>query len=207
MKLKFLALSLLMVAGVNMVNGQNSTKDFVSEDRKHDIRLSVSDGLTQGTSNILGMGIGDAILGTKRSDSKTSLTYGLGYRYSINRLRVGADFGFGMSTSKLALSGEKSPSIKEKDLRFLVLPTAEFVYFKRRLVELYGSAVAGVNLSRHTETALTKGATAGKSNFSTDFAYQVNPIALRVGNNRVGGFVEAGLGTKGFVTAGISFKF
>ena len=207
MKLKFLALSLLMVAGVNMVNAQNSTKDFVYEDRKHDIRLSVSDGLTQGTSNILGMGIGDAILGTKRSDSKTSLTYGLGYRYSINRFRVGADFGFGMSTSKLALSGEKSPSIKEKDLSFLVLPTAEFVYFKRRLVELYGSAAAGVNLSRHTETALTKGATAGKLNFSTDFAYQVNPIALRVGNNRVGGFVEAGLGTKGFVTAGISFKF
>ena len=64
-----------------------------------------------------------------------------------------------------------------------------------------------MNLSRHTETAHTKGATAGKSNFSTDFAYQVNPIALRVGNNRVGGFVETGLGTKGFVTAGISFKF
>ena len=166
MKLNFLALSLLMVAGVNMVNAQNTTKDFVSEDRKHDIRQSVSDGLTQGTSNILGMGIGDAILGTKRSDSKTSLTYGFGYR--INRFRVGADLGFGMSSSKLALAGEQSPSIKEKDLRFLVLPTAEFVYFKRRLVELYGSAAAGVNLSRHTET---------------------------------------GLGTKGFVTAGISFKF
>lgn len=207
MKLKFLALSLFMVAGVNMVNAQNSTNDFVSEDRKHDIRLSVSDGLTQGTSNILRMGISDAVLGTKRSDNKTSLTYGFGYRYSINRFRLGADLGFGMTTSKLALTGEKSPSIKEKDLRFLVLPTAEFVYFKRRLVELYGSAAAGVNMSRHTETALTKDATAGKSSFSTEFAYQVNPIALRVGNNRVGGFVEAGLGTKGFVTAGVSFKF
>ena len=207
MKLKFFALSLLMVAGVNMVKAQNSTKDFVSEARKHDIRISVSDGLTQGTADILGMGIGDAVLGTKRSDSKTSLTYGLGYRYSINRFRVGADLGFGMSSSKLALTGEKSPSIKEKDLRFLVLPTAEFVYFKRRLVELYGSAAAGVNLSRHTETALAKNATGNKSSFNTDFAYQVNPIALRVGNERVGGFVEAGLGTKGFVTAGLSFKF
>ena len=200
MKLKFFVLSLLMVAGVNMVNAQNSTKDYVSEDRKHDIRLSVSDGLTQGTSDILGMGIADAVLGSKRSDSKTSLTYGFGYRY-------GADLGFGMTTSKLALAGENSPSIKEKDLRFLVLPTAEFVYFKRRLVELYGSAAAGVNLSRHSETALAKNATAGKSTLNTDFAYQVNPIALRVGNNRVGGFVEAGLGTKGFVTAGVSFKF
>lgn len=207
MKLKFFVLSLLMVAGVNMVNAQNSTKDYVSEDRKHDIRLSVSDGLTQGTSDILGMGIADAVLGSKRSDSKTSLTYGFGYRYSINRFRLGADLGFGMTTSKLALAGENSPSIKEKDLRFLVLPTAEFVYFKRRLVELYGSAAAGVNLSRHSETALAKNATAGKSTLNTDFAYQVNPIALRVCNDRVGGFVEAGLGTKGFVTAGVSFKF
>ena len=84
MKLKFFVLSLLMVAGVNMVNAQNSTKDYVSEDRKHDIRLSVSDGLTQGTSDILGMGIADAVLGSKRSDSKTSLTYGFGYRYSLH---------------------------------------------------------------------------------------------------------------------------
>ena len=84
MKLNFLALSLVMVAGVNMVNAQNTTKNFVSEDRKHDIRLSVSDGLTQGTSDILGMGISDAILGRKRSDSKTSLTYGFGYRYRID---------------------------------------------------------------------------------------------------------------------------
>lgn len=29
MKLKFLALSLVMVASVNMVNAQSSTKDFV----------------------------------------------------------------------------------------------------------------------------------------------------------------------------------
>ena len=36
MKLKFFVLSLLMVAGVNMVNAQNSTKDYVSEDRKHE---------------------------------------------------------------------------------------------------------------------------------------------------------------------------
>lgn len=207
MKLKFFAMSLLVIAGVNMVNAQNKTKDFISEDRKHDIRISVSDGLTQGNADILGMGIGDAITGTKRSDSKSSMIYGFGYRYGINRFRVGADLGFGMSSSKLALAGEESPSIKEKDLRFLVLPTAEFVYYKRRLVELYGSAAAGINLSRHTETPLAKSSMGSKSNFSTDFAYQVNPIALRVGNNRVGGFVEAGLGTKGFVTAGISFKF
>lgn len=72
------------------VNERN--KGFRIGRRKHYIRLSVSNGLTQGTSNILEMGIGNAILGTKSSDTKTSLT----------------------------------------DLRFLILPTAESVYLKRR---------------------------------------------------------------------------
>lgn len=48
---------------------------------------------------------------------------------------------------------------------------------------------------------------AKKADLSTSFAYQVNPIALRVGNDRIGGFVEAGLGNKGFLTAGVSLKF
>lgn len=207
MKLKFFALSLFMVAGFNVVNAQSTTQDFVVNDKKHDLRISVSDGLTQGSVDILGMGIEEAITGTKRSYSKYSMIYGLGYRYSINRFRVGADLGFGMSSSKLSIAGEKTPSIKEKDLRLLVLPTAEFVYYKRRLVELYGTAAAGVNFSRHSETPVDKKTSEKRANFSTDFAYQVNPIAVRVENERVGGFVEAGLGNKGFLTAGLSFKF
>ena len=94
-------------------------------------------------------------------------------------------------------------------MNFLVLPAAEFVYYKRGLVELYGTAAAGVNLSRHKESALTDAGKKAvqKADLSTSFAYQVNPIALRVGNDRIGGFVEAGLGHKGFVTAGVSLKF
>ena len=51
------------------------------------------------------------------------------------------------------------------------------------------------------------GQAAKKADLSTSFAYQVNPIALRVGNDRIGSFVEAGLGNKGFLTAGVSLKF
>ena len=91
----------------------------------------------------------------------------------------------------------------------MLLPTVEFVYFKRGVVELYGGAAAGVNLVNHTEKSLNQTATsnAKKSDLSTTFAYQVNPIALRVGNQRIGGFLEAGLGYKGFVTAGVSLRF
>ncbi len=209
MKIKFIALFLCTFAVTNLVKGQGHSKGFEPSENKHEFRLSVSDGFTQSTVGVLGLGLSDAITGSKRTDEKASVVYGLGYRYSLNRFRVGADLGFFQMNSKLTLAGEKSPSLKEKELTFLFLPTAEFVYFKRHLVELYGSASAGFDLKRHSETGLTElgKKTAKKTNLNADFAYQVNPIALRVGNEHIGGFVEAGLGHKGFLTAGVSLKF
>ena len=200
MKFKVFVLSLCIFAGVNMANAQ---------DNRHEIRVSVSDGLTQSAVDVLGLGLADAVTGSKRTDEKASIVYGLGYRYAVGRFRVGADLGFAHTTSKLTLSGDKMPSIKERELNFMILPTAEFVYLKSRLVELYGNASAGVSLKRHTETGLTEAgkAAAAKAYLNTSFAYQVNPIALRVGNETIGAFVEAGLGHKGFITAGLSFRF
>lgn len=200
MKFKVFVLSLCIFAGVNMANAQ---------DNRHEIRVSVSDGLTHSAVDVLGLGLADAVTGSKRTDEKASIVYGLGYRYAVGRFRVGADLGFAHTTSKLTLSGDKMPSIKERELNFMILPTAEFVYLKSRLVELYGNASAGVSLKRHSETGLTEAgkAAAAKADLNTSFAYQVNPIALRVGNETIGAFVEAGLGHKGFITAGLSFRF
>lgn len=223
MKFKLFFLSLCVAVSANLVSAQESSKGFTPSENKHELRLSVSDGLTLGTTGILGNGLSDVVLGNKRSDEKMTMVFGLGYRYSIHRFRVGADLGFAQASSKLALAGEKAPSIKEKGLNFLVLPTAEFVYFKRNLFELYGGASVGVDLIRQTESKLDdKGKPAaakgkagtekttspsGKNNFSACLAYQVNPIAFRVGNDRIGGFMEAGFGHKGFLTAGVSLKF
>ena len=209
MKIKFIALLLCAAVSSNVAKGQETTANNTQSMPRHEIRLSASDGLTLGLANVFGMGLTDAVIGSKRSDEKSSLVYSLGYRYSIARFRVGADLGFVQSTGKLTLIGETAPSLKEKDLNFMLLPTVEFVYFKRGVVELYGGAAAGVNLVNHTEMSLNKTATsnAKKSDLSTTFAYQVNPIALRVGNQRIGGFLEAGLGYKGFVTAGVSLRF
>ena len=209
MKIKFIALLLCAAVSSHVVKGQETAQNTNQSMNRHEIRLSASDGLTLGLANIFGMGLSDAVTGSKRSDETSSLVYGLGYRYSIYRFKVGADLGFSQSTSKLTLLGETAPSLKEKDLNFMLLPTVEFVYFKRGLVELYGGAAAGVNVVSHSETRLNKAVTtqAKKSDISTQFAYQINPIALRLGNHRIGGFLEAGLGYKGFVTAGVSLRF
>ena len=209
MKFKLFFLSLCVAVSANLVSAQESSKGFTPSENKHELRLSVSDGLTLGTTGILGNGLSDVVLGNKRSDEKMTMVFGLGYRYSIHRFRVGADLGFAQASSKLALAGEKAPSIKEKGLNFLVLPTAEFVYFKRNLFELYGGASVGVDLVRQSESKLDeKGKSASEKNsLSANLAYLVNPIAFRVGNDRIGGFMEAGFGHKGFLTAGVSLKF
>lgn len=209
MKFKLFFLSLCVAVSANLVSAQESSKGFTPSENKHELRLSVSDGLTLGTTGILGNGLSDVVLGNKRSDEKMTMVFGLGYRYSIHRFRVGADLGFAQASSKLALAGEKAPSITEKGLNFLVLPTAEFVYFKRNLFELYGGASVGVDLVRQSESKLDeKGKSASEKNsLSANLAYQVNPIAFRVGNDRIGGFMEAGFGHKGFLTAGVSLKF
>lgn len=207
MKLKAIVLSLCVASSISAVRAESK---FTPSENKHDIRLSVSDGSTLTMSSIFGSGLSDALLGSKRTDDKIIGVFGLGYRYNIQRFRVGGDFGFAQRTSKLTMNGEKTPSIEERNLNFIILPTAEFIYFKRNIVELYGSAAAGVNLSRDSEKGLNeegKKLASTKSSLSTSFAYQINPIAVRVGNDRIGGFVEAGFGTKGFVTAGLSLGF
>lgn len=207
MKLKAIILSLCVASSISAVRAESK---FTPSENKHDIRLSVSDGTTLTMTNVFGSGLSDALLGSKRADDKVIGVFGLGYRYNIQRFRVGGDLGFAMQTSKLTLNGQTAPSIQERKLNFMILPTAEFIYFKRNLVELYGSAAAGVNLCRESEKGLNdegKEMAAKKSTLSTSFAYQINPIAIRVGNDRIGGFVEAGFGTKGFVTAGLSLGF
>ena len=187
---------------------EKTTKDNLI---RHDLRISFSDGQTLGGASFWGMGLSDALTGTKRTDQQSTGVFGLGYRYSLtHRFKLGMDLGVARVTSKVTSKPDKNPSIKEKELNLLVLPTAEFVYFRRNLFQLYGSASAGVDFSRHYETGLTKrGKELAKKNskFEAEFAYQVNPLGLRVGNGRIGGFVEAGLGYKGFVTAGLSIGF
>lgn len=207
MKLKAIVLSLCVASSINAVRAESK---FTPSENKHDIRLSVSDGTTLTMTDIFGGALSEGLLGSKRTDEKVIGVFGLGYRYNIHRFRVGGDLGFALQSNKLTLNGQTTPSIKECKLNFMILPTAEFIYFKRNLVELYGSASAGVNLCRESEKALNdegKEAASKNASLSTTFAYQINPIAVRVGNDRVGGFVEAGFGTKGFVTAGVSVGF
>ena len=200
--------TLLLLGGVT---ASAQDKGRTDDTDRHSLRLTYGDGLTLGTASFWGMGLADALTGSRRSDEETAGTFGLGYRYTVNRrLRVGLDVAFAQVTGKTTLTGEQTPSIKEKELNFIVLPAVELVYYRRNLFELYGSAAAGINLTRYEENGLTplgKQSARPDSRFGKDFAFQMNPIGLSVGNNRIAGFVEAGIGHRGFVTAGMNIRF
>ena len=85
----------------------------------------------------------------------------------------------------------------------MVMPTLSFSYIKTVWLVFYGSAAAGVILDKYTETEPNKPAV--KDN-NVDFAFQVNPAGLRIGK-KFGGFVEAGFGHRGIISAGLNYKF
>lgn len=232
MRIKLLVLSLTILSGFGAVNAQENNKNenrreirisatILSgaevdnarrnnkHENKHEIRISASDGLTRNIGEVFGIALVDALLGTKREDTKNYGVYSLGYRYSINRFRVGSDVSFSSTSSKLTLLREKTPSLKEDNLSFMVLPAVEFQYYKRGVIELYGSAAGGVDLTRTSYKKIdnAKNYQPQQTSLNTSFAWQVSPIAIRVGNSTIGGFLEAGLGHKGFLSAGVGVKF
>src|SRR3712207_7037492 len=71
--------------------------------------------------------------------------------YHLNRFRVGLDLGFATVSSKFDHAGSKQKDIKQTQQNFIVLPVGEMIYFKQGIVELYGSAAAGVDFTRTKE--------------------------------------------------------
>lgn len=59
----------------------------LSELKRHEFRVFFSDALTLGLSDAFATSLFNALSGT-RSDTKSSLMYGIGYRHSLNRFRV-----------------------------------------------------------------------------------------------------------------------
>ena len=211
MKVKGIIVFLCAMACMEHSEAQEMRNSFSSDKNKHEVRVLASDGFTLSIADFFGMGLADAVTGTKRDVQTSSAVWGVGYRYKYNRFRIGADIAYMKISSNIEYGKENLTVAEEKQSHLMILPTVDFLYYKSGCIELYGSGEAGVDISslNYTKTksqdvyVLNK----YKSESSADFAFQVNPIALRIGNEHLGGFIETGLGYKGFVTIGASVRF
>lgn len=208
MKFRIFALILCFLAGVVQAWAQRGGGKYSYNDTRHEFRIAYSDGLTLSSASFWGMGIGSILMNSSQMEETSTGVFGIGYRFGLNRLRVGLDLGIAKVSGKEVFPGEKTPNIKHTELDFLIMPALEVIYYKKGIMELYGSAAVGMDVCRRKSKALNE---AGKKRIydpytDINLAYQLNPIALHVGNDHIGGFIEAGIGYKGFLTAGVSMK-
>lgn len=171
---------------------------------KHEINLTYSDGATMTVINGLADAFASALTFQKEGSKITSFgNLGLGYRNQITeRIKVGGDIAFQQVQMEQSDKNKKLIG-KRTSNYFMVMPTLSFSYIKTEWLDFYGSAAAGVILDKYTETEPNKPAV--KDN-TIDFAFQVNPAGLRIGK-KLGGFVEAGFGHRGIISAGLNYRF
>lgn len=168
----------------------------------HGVRVAISDGFLLNMSSLLGMGLSDVVIRSERTDSKSSGVWEVGYRYSYNRFRLGADICYAGISSKVVYWDDKNEVKKENYRFFMLMPAMEVSYYKKKYFEMYGMACVGVAFSSYSMEGLGV-----ESKFDNSFAFQINPVAMRFGNNRVAAFIEAGIGYKGFFTVGVNMNF
>lgn len=86
-----------------------------------------------------------------------------------------------------------------------IMPQVKFLYITKPAFELYSSLAAGASL-RYEEFQPSKSGVKKDDASDIFFAFQANLLGIRVGK-KLGGFVELGLGNKGIINGGISYRF
>lgn len=179
------------------------------EDYPHN-EISVSAGTPTGFGSFVGLfkaigeGIASGIDKNKDFHTKHTGTYGIDYYYQINSwLRVGGKAIYeGYNTT---VNDSLGAVVDKYNISFVsVMPSVQFSYLNRKLVKLYSGVDLGASFilcpdKKEDGTPYTS--------CQTIFAFNVIPIGIRVGNDKVYGLVETNLGYDAFIKAGIGVRF
>ena len=207
---RFLSLALFAVfASVSMAGAQtHTTRQGYS---LPDNEISVYYG--QGTYTQLSMALGGAFgtaftFGAARLDELTSTgAIGVEYhRYVHRSIAVGGVFGYEGGTMRFAtISGtdENGEPVYDSEASsgsgnysfFQLMPSVAFKWFSLPHVSMYSRIALGAMLG------------VSGNDTSVSFAFQASPVGIDFGVTRFRGFLEAGFGCQGILTAGLRFCF
>lgn len=81
----------------------------------------------------------------------------------------------------------------------------QYRYQNLKKVQLYSGVGIGYSIGNETLTASVGSGKQSSSGSINRFAWQINVIGMRLGNN-IGGFIELGYGYKGIINAGLSIQ-
>lgn len=205
MKKLFVSILVLMMVSLGQLRAE-----------RHIFRASWSDATPLLVADLFVQGLSNSVTGAKSTGEDFNGMYTLGYRFKFSRLAIGADASYASLGHKVTLPGESfiNPgeySIKETGKFYLIMPALEFTYVKLPFVDFYTSMAAGY---MYTELEKEGISDIGKSFLQnaekgggSSFAFQYNPIGIRAGIDNLAAFAELGFGFRGFICAGIDFRF
>lgn len=212
MKTKIISIAVIAMMALPFVaNGQEN--DSIVVETKSDLTLSSMPKNEISTSigvvsafggvfdffKVLVEGVGNGIAGNK-TGTKFIGTYGIDYYYQVNSwFRPGAKVVYeGLTTT---IYDSTDVIINHYNTSTLsVMPSVQFSYFNKKHVKLY----SGIDLGVGTIFDDNK---KGSGKPSVFFAFNVTPIGIRVGNDRIYGLVETNIGMDALIKGGFGIRF
>ena len=95
-----------------------------------------------------------------------------------------------------------------KETFISLMPSVKFNWLRKKNFGLYSAVSAGVMFaSISIDSSLKTSDPDAKDETLTSFMFQATALGAEFGGNALRGFVEAGLGEKGTLCAGIRYKF
>ena len=190
MKKLFAAILLLAVTTVAAAQTYSSRQGYALPDNE----ISVYYG--QGSYTQLAMALGGA-LGTvftfgaaRLEDLQTTGAIGVAYhRYVHRSIAVGAVLGYEGGTMSFSTPSGTEDSGRFSFIEFM--PSATFKWFSLPSLSMYSRVAVGAMLG------LSDGDAAAA------FAFQASPVGIDFGTGMFRGFLEAGFGCQGILTAGL----
>lgn len=169
---------------------------------RHDIRIDYSDATPLVIADVFTNAFVSVISGSESSNEKAFGMLSVGYRYAVsNRFSLGADLSYANASSDMKNKSTNQITHRKSNF-YMVLPTAKYSYVKRGIIDFYGTVASGAILAKGSDRT-------DQAKITTNeviFAFQVNPLGLRIGKDW-GGFLEVGYGFKGIVALGASYRF
>ncbi|MBU1368760.1 MAG: hypothetical protein KJ578_13230 [Bacteroidetes bacterium] len=178
---------------------------FQAKAQNNEIRANIGLLTTADIGNLFGdLIISSITIGGYRTDNSTSIgAIGLEYwHFQSDRFKIGGLFSYQAINKEVFLAGNKVGDLTDNYFSFL--PLISYEYVQSEWVQLYSGVGLGLTIWQQQLTS-DDPKLSGEDATELMFNFHLNAIGLRVGK-ALGASLELGVGAKGIINAGLSYR-
>ncbi len=169
-----------------------------AQELKNELSVSWGEATNIELSELLLLGITDAVLGEDPNPHYTG-AFTLQYFRNVSpKLWVGGNFTYEHSWARTK-NAQGQSELDHSFHYFTLMPAVKYKWVNTSVVGLYSKLGVGITYGHLSSD--------GDSNDGVVFNYQVTPIGFEIGNTRVRAFSELGWGAQGIIQVGARYNF